>query len=192
MKVTLLDYTKDAARFIGYCASICYDSDTSYDACIRRAGKCKDSGHLATMRFAYATFHIADISRACSHQLVRHKHLDYLQRSQRYVKEKDATFVMPPNLTEDQQAMLLASYSDAQQSYSKLLDMGVKKEDARMVLPNGTTTDIIVTGNLQGWYDFVRLRTDKAAQYEIRQVANEIKFFLETIIAPEVFASDHS
>ena len=82
MRVTLLPAgtTMDGLRHIGEMASICYDSDTSPEACVRRALKCKDSGHLATLRFAYATFNVSGISRVCSHQLVRMAHAGILQR----------------------------------------------------------------------------------------------------------------
>src|SRR5574343_933500 len=95
MKVTLLDNTLDPERKIGAMAAICYDSDLSDDACLRRAKKCKDSGHLATLRFAYATFNVQGISRICSHQIVRMAHAGILQRSQRYVKETNVEFVVP-------------------------------------------------------------------------------------------------
>ena len=61
-----------------------------------------------------------------------------------------------------------------------------KKEDARMVLPNAATTELVATGNLQSWLDFIALRTDKAAQWEIRQVALEIERQLQ-IECPNVF-----
>ena len=84
MKVTLIDHTADPVAKIGAMAGICYDSDTSRDASVRRAAKCRDSGHLATLRFAYATFNVSGISRVCSHQIVRMAHAGILQRSQRY------------------------------------------------------------------------------------------------------------
>ncbi len=184
MKVTLIDHTDNPVEKIGRMAAICYDSNTGKEACIKRASSCVTKGHLATLRFAYATFHVEDISRACSHQLVRHKHLDYLQRSQRYIEEKTPEFVVPPSLMDN--SKLLSAYRHSIVMYEYLISEGVKKEDARMVLPNGITTELVITGNFQAWLDFIRLRTDKAAQWEILEVALEIKKQLATL-APEIF-----
>lgn len=174
MKVELLHVTPDALAFIGKCAGICYNSSTDREPSIRRAIGCKDKGHLATLRFAHATFHVSGISRACSHQFVRSKHLDFLQRSQRYCSEKETDFIYPPNLDEYSKAKLNFAYLSALNDYITLIDQGVKKEDARFVLPEATETELIVTGNLQAWLDFVKLRADKHAQWEIREVAREI------------------
>lgn len=186
MIAELLNITEDAVNFIGSCAGICYNSGTTREANIRRAKHCKDSGHLATLRFAYATFRITDISRACSHQLVRHKHLDYLQRSQRYIKELTPNYIYPPDLDKPGEAFFEQAYAKAQDDYLRLIALGYKKEDARMILPNAVTTELIVTGNFQAWQDFIRLRTDKAAQWEIRQVALAVKQELINK-APEIF-----
>ena len=95
MEVELLHLTPNAEEFIGRCASICYDSSQDRGACVKRAAACVSKGHLATLRFAHATFRVSGISRSCSHQFVRSKHLDFLQRSQRYCNESEVTFVIP-------------------------------------------------------------------------------------------------
>lgn len=177
MKISLLQITPDAANFIGDCAGICYNSKRDRDSNIRRSVGCLDKGHLATLRFAHATFHISDISRVCSHQMVRSKHLDFLQRSQRYCKELDAEFV-EPTLSVSDKNLLRASYEFAYNTYEMLLSNGVKKEDARFVLPEATTTELVVTGNFQAWVDFIKLRADTHAQWEIREVAKEINNIL--------------
>lgn len=98
MKVTLISdgTTTNPTVHIGRMAGICYDSDRGDEASARRAIKCRDSGHLATLRFAFATFNVSGISRVCSHQLVRMAHAGILQRSQRYVKESAVEFIDPP------------------------------------------------------------------------------------------------
>ena len=171
MQVKLLNITDDALNFIGDCAGICYDSKRDRDSNIRRAIQCKDKGHLATLRFAFATFHVSGISRICSHQFVRSKHLDFLQRSQRYCKEDVPKFVYPGTACDTNISGL---YQTAYRVYQDLLAAGVKKEDARFVLPEGTQTELVVTGNFQAWIDFVNLRMDKHAQWEIREVARQI------------------
>jgi len=171
VKIELLQITPDAANFIGSCSAICYNSADSRESNIKRAVACKEKGHLATLRFAHATFHISGISRICSHQMVRSKHLDFLQRSQRYCKEDLAYQVYPKSKVG---SIFEEAYEASMQYYKELLELGVKKEDARFVLPEATQTELIVTGNFQAWLDFIRLRADTHAQWEIRQVAKEI------------------
>ena len=183
MNVTLLDYTDDPEYKIGKFASICYDSQTDREACLKRAAHCVDRGHLATLRFAWAVFNVSGISRACSHQFVRSKHLDFLQRSQRYCKEDEQGFVYPGTAYD---SAISSAYQSAMAHYNSLIELGVKKEAARYVLPAGIEMELNVSGNFQAWRDFLKLRTDNAAQEEIRQVALEIGRQLY-IIAPRVF-----
>lgn len=173
MEVELLQITPNAEEFIGKCASICYDSSTDSGACVKRAAACVSKGHLATLRFAHATFRVSGISRSCSHQFVRSKHLDFLQRSQRYCSEEDVNFINP-----DGYDLFDHHYQYCLSTYRTLLEMGYKKEDARFVLPEATCTSLIVTGNLQAWIDFIRLRSGKEVQWEIREVANKINGYL--------------
>ena len=170
MEVELLHLTPNAEEFIGRCASICYDSSQDSGACVKRAAACVSKGHLATLRFAHATFKVTGISRTCSHQFVRSKHLDFLQRSQRYCGEGEAATIIP-KLTEEQLGIYWNSIDQSVAAYNVLIKLGVKKEDARFVLPEATCTELIVTGNLQAWLDFIQLRSGKEAQWEIRNVA---------------------
>lgn len=192
MKVTLIPAgtTLDGLRHIGEMAAICYDSDTSDAACVRRALKCKDSGHLATLRFAYATFNVSGISRVCSHQIVRMAHAGILQRSQRYVKETKVEFIDPPLLAECPEWFRHAwakVQADAEALYLHAVDDKLlKKEDARYILPQGCTTEMNLCLNFQGWRDFLRNRNDKHAQWEVRAVAAEIDRQLGEI-APGLF-----
>lgn len=184
MKVHLVDWTENAERKIAEYAAICYNADTSEEACQRRMVKLLNLGHLATLRFGYATFLIEGISRACSHQIVRSKHLDYLQESQRYVNQRNVDFVYPISLLES--STYNAFLIDASDVYNKLISEGIRKEDARYVLPNASPTKLYVTGNFQAWKDFLKNRTDKAAQWEIRNVALAIEKELNSI-APNIF-----
>ena len=184
MNVQLVDATENAEYKIAKAAAICYSADTSPEACQRRMGKLLNLNHLATLRFAYATFHISGISRACSHQFVRAKHLDFLQESQRYVNQKNCEFVIP-NIEDVAKISIQTLYDNCIKTYQNLFDLGVRKEDARYILPNAATTQLYVTGNFQAWKDFLKNRTDKAAQWEIREVALEIEKQLNNI-APNI------
>lgn len=174
MKIELKHITPNAENFIGEMAGICYDADLAPERNIKRAIKCADDGHLATLRFAHAVFNVSGISRACSHQFVRSKHLDFLQRSQRYCKEIDSEVTIPKGMSLHQETLYFNAIDTAEEYYRSLLESGMKKEDARFVLPEATHTELNVVGNLQAWKDFIRLRADKAAQWEIRLVAMHI------------------
>jgi thymidylate synthase (FAD) len=186
MIVELLDHTPDAEATIARAAAVCYDSDTSPDALQRRVKHLMRMRHLSTLRFAYATFRIAGISRVTSHQLVRHPHLSFLQRSQRYVAEGASRCVMPPNWPVVLAGEFWGLHRRSKALYAKAIQLGVPKGDARYCLPEGTETEIIVSGNFQAWHDFLLRRTDKAAQWEIRGVAESIRLSLASI-APIVF-----
>jgi thymidylate synthase (FAD) len=114
--------------------------------------------------------------RAVSHQLVRHRLCSFAQESQRYCNYSkygfgsNVTFVKPSLFDEGTPAYAewYSQCEAAEKSYFRLLDIGVKPEDARSVLPNCTKTEIIMTANLRQWRHMFRMRTDPAAQYEIR------------------------
>lgn len=190
MKIELLDHTKDIEAHIGLMASECYDSKTDRESCIRRAAHCADSGHLATLRFAYATFRISGISRVCSHQLVRVAHAGILQRSQRYVKETAIEYIDPPAVKQLPVSVLAEWHyiqDAAEELYLRLVNNGaMKKEDARYILPQGCSTGLRITGNLQMWKDLLANRTTNHAQWEIREVAKEIQRQLHEL-APNLF-----
>ena len=189
MKIKLLYAPIDPANIIGEAAAICYDADTSHGANVRRATSCKDRGHLAVMRFAYATFAISGISRVCSHQLVRIAHAGLLQESQRYVKQSRIEHVIPPAVRNASAALYndwLAALEQTEALYHRAISEGVRKEDARYILTQGCTTKVNMCLNFQAWQDFLRNRTDKAAQWEIRELALEIERQLHRV-APELF-----
>lgn len=193
MNVILLDHTTNPVEAIGRMAAICYDAKTDADSNRKRAAHCRDKGHLATLRFAYATFAIEGISRVCSHQLVRIAHAGILQESQRYVAQNEIEFVLPPSLDgmqtwdkgwikDEWEALQL----QCEALYHEAIRKGMKKEDARYILPQACTTKINLCLNFQAWQDFLKNRTSKTAQWEIREVALEIQRQLAEI-APEIF-----
>ena len=190
MKVTLLDHTTSPELRIGSAAAICYDSKLDDDSCLRRAKACKDSGHLATLRFAYATFNVSGISRVCSHQIVRMAHAGILQRSQRYVKETKVEYIDPPALAHcsyDDQLEWASIQDRAESLYLKMVDTKqMKKEDARYILPQGCSTEMNLCLNFQGWRDFLKNRAEKHAQWEVQDVALDIQLALAGI-APRIF-----
>jgi thymidylate synthase (FAD) len=189
MKVDLLDCTTNPEDLISKCAGVCYGKDGHSK---QRLNNLMEKGHFSALRVANATFLISGVSRVCSHQLVRTGHAGFLQRSQRYVKElADQEVIVPPSITElmdnptvawSVREVILA----AKQTYATLLDNGIKKEDARFFLLQGTQTKLTMTGNFQMWYEFIKKRTAPQAQWEIRNVANAIKGLLHEQ-APNIF-----
>jgi len=192
MKVTLLDHTVNPEVQIGRMASICYESKTDDMSCIKRTAHCRDSGHLATLRFAYATFSIEGISRVCSHQLVRVAHAGILQASQRYIKQTGIEYIDPPAvaaLPDYARTAWAKIQADAESLYLHLVDGGyLKKEDARYILPQGCSTSLNICMNFQGWRDIIKNRTSKHAQAEIRAVFKDIDRQL-SLIAPNLFGN---
>lgn len=186
MKVKLVDHTVNPVQQIGKFAAICYGAKTDTESNIKRAAHCVNSGHLSTLRFAHATFHV-ELSRVCLAQFTRSKHLDYLVRSSRYCEENEAEFYAPESIAlsgfgEEYETHMALS----RDFYARLRDAGIAKQDARFALPQAQMTELYVCGNFQSWKDFLHLRTSKAAQGEIREIAFEIRSQLAEI-APEIF-----
>lgn len=188
MKVTLIQHTPTPEEHIGLLAGICYGKtgEQSPEQCIKRAYHCVTKGHLSTLRFAHATFLVEDISRICSHQFVRSKHLDFLQRSQRYCNDEHMKMIIPNSVDDIYGEQSRAYVTAAVNLYDNLIELGIKKEDARFFLPQGIGTELLVVGNFQAWYDFIKLRSGKEVQWEIRAVAHEINRQLHSI-APNIF-----
>jgi thymidylate synthase (FAD) len=139
-----------------------------------------------------ATFFFEGISRACTHQLVRHRLASFSQESQRYVELSKGGWqaIVPPAVAENAEAMseLAEFWRIAEEKYARLRELGIRKEDARFLLPNAAETRIVATMNFAAWSHFLWLRAvDKAAQWEIRALGQEVLKMLYTI-APDVFA----
>lgn len=138
-----------------------------------------------------ATFLFEGISRTCTHQLVRHRLASFSQESQRYVDLSKGGWqaVVPDAVAANAEAMteLDEFWRIAEEKYAKLRSLGIRKEDARFLLPNAAETRIIATMNFAAWSHFMWLRAvDMAAQWEIRLMGQRALQMLYTI-APDVF-----
>jgi thymidylate synthase (FAD) len=135
-------------------------------------------GHRSVTEHASFTFSISGVSRALTHQLVRHRVASYTQQSQRYVKFKpdEIQYVMPPTIEDDPEAKEVYTEVMAQlaSAYDKLIKKDIPPEDARFVLPNAATTNIVVTMNARELTHFIRLRSCERTQWELREVATEM------------------
>lgn len=132
-----------------------------------------DLGHLSVVEHASFTFAISGVSRALTHQLVRHRIASYSQQSQRYVRIEDARYVIPPSIEKNEK--LRKDFEELMEriwrEYNRLLEKGIPEEDARYVLPNAAKTNIIVTMNARSLLNFFELRCCMHAQWEIRELA---------------------
>lgn len=165
MKVELLAYTSDPDVLCAYAAHICY-STAPFNAG-RSAGilrKVCGNGHLSVLEHASFTFLVDGLSRAASHQLVRHRLASYSQQSLRFTKALPV-FVSPPGHD------FSDSYEQAYREYQRLLADGVHEEDARYVLPQGVASRLVVTMNARELRHFFELRCCLRAQFEIRALA---------------------
>lgn len=174
-------------ELLEHAGRVCYRSKGGADAAEFLRARIRD-GHESIIEHASATFEISGISRACSHQLVRHRIASYSQESQRYVAMDEPEWVIPPSIARDEEARAIWQRFAAQvtTAYRALRERGVWKEDARFVLPNATATRIMATYNFRELRHIFRLRISPHAQWEIREVAVRM---LEAIYphAPAVF-----
>ena len=221
LKVKLLSYTPDAEKLVATAAKLCYSSSGINDL---RDGLTDEKtasfidmlvsiGHESVMEHVSFTFGIEGISRACSHQLVRHRIASYSQKSQRYVSEKGFEFITPPSIADIPEAKSEFDriIGEITESYEKLAALLTEKhtaeftaqgmdekaarskasklanEDARFVLPNACETKIVMTMNIRSLFNFFNHRCCSRAQWEIREVANEmLRQCLK--VAPHIFA----
>ena len=155
-----------------------------------------EQGHYSIAEHASATFYLEGVSRAFTHELIRHRHLSYSQLSQRFVDESDAAYVVPPAMRGNVIAenALASSVEDALVSYDcavgMLLHDGYSRkqarEAARAFLPNAVETKIVVSGNLRAWHEVTQRRMQPDADAEMQEVMALIYDEL-TEIAPAIF-----
>ena len=176
MKVTLTRITDNPILAIEEAASNCYNSEPTGDGKIMN--HCIKSGHTSVTEFCDFTFHIEGISRALSHQLVRHRMASYAQRSQRYTKEDGFEYVVPHSIESNPDALnmyknIMESLAEGYHALNS--NLGIPAEDARMVLPNACTTCIEVKMNLRALMNFMNERLCSCAQWEIRELAMKMR-----------------
>lgn len=161
-------------HIIEQAASVCYDSEPDFVK-FKIAKGCAKTGHLSVYEHAYFTFHVKGISRACLAQLTRHRHFSFSVRSQRYCNESRSEPVFPASTDEDQDGIIADAYDYAWDAYDRLIENGVAKEDARMVLPNGAPTELYISANARALIEASHLRLCSRAQQEIRNMFDLMK-----------------
>lgn len=172
MLVTLIQATPDPINTIAAIASICCDSDPK-----NPLGLVKHlyrNGHHSVFEHIYFTFKIEGISRACSHQLVRHRHCSFTQRSQRYCSEGDFGFVIPPSLDSSYEADEFENIMLRLQERYESLQKSIPNEDARYVLPNACEASLFLSCNLRELIHMSNERLCLRAQWEIRELMKQM------------------
>ena len=169
MKVTLIQATPNPIETISKIASICYDSNPKDPmGLVKHLYK---NGHHSVFEHIYFTFKIDGISRACSHQLVRHRHCSFTQRSQRYCSEDGFEYVTPPTITE---RWFDVCMDDIEYWYEVHQKHGIPNEDSRYLLPNACTTELYLSCNLRELIHIANERLCSRAQWEIRKLVKEM------------------
>lgn len=207
-------HTIPSENIIAVAGKVCYDSygldGRPVDEHVRGHGKNK---HFSVLEHANFGVFIEGISRACSHEIVRHRHFSYSQRSTRYVDESEAAFVVKPSLglaridhlVDDERRKLLKDFADDCEAQlnqyvryfnslrewnpNKLSGRELRKwarGEARQLLPHALETRMVMTGNIRSWLEFFEKRTDPLADEEIRRLA-ELLWHLLKPLAPAAF-----
>jgi len=179
-------------------ADICAQAEEEPDSAGRFVQRMVSTGHESPLEHASFTFVIEGISRAATHQLVRHRIASFSQQSQRYVNEETFEYIVPPAIARD--SALLAEFTEAMEaarvSYARITallnERGIEgssaNEDARYVLPQAVETKIVVTMNCRELLHFFALRCCARAQWEIRAAARKMLELCRERL-PSVFAS---
>ena len=185
MKVILLAHTENPDALVAAAARLCYKDVSAEDLLNAEENNLSrnliadlfKSGHLSTFEHVSFTFGIEGISRVTSHQLVRHRLASFSQQSQRYVQmnyyPENQNVIVPPSIAENGEAyeLFLRHVEQSHYVYKKLLELGIKKEDARFILPHGYSTRLVLTMNARELHHFFSLRLCRRAQWEIHELA---------------------
>lgn len=197
LNVQLIMITPDCEKVIESCGRTCYESygkttNYSHEKLIRHLIK---NGHTSVLEHASVTFRFSNVSRSLTHQLVRHRIASYSQKSQRYVKESDFDYITPDSISDNEHALEIYENGMKQinRMYDDLVCLGIRKEDARYVLPNACSTVIDATFNFRSLMNFFNERGDKHAQWEIRRAAmimlNIVKQYAPTVF--EIYENNY-
>ncbi len=192
MKVVLLSYTRDADEICAAAGRSCY-SEKPADEIIGTGNPEKTlnsivgMGHYSVIEHAVFTFSVSGVSRSLTHQLVRHRVASFSQQSQRYVSLNKPDYVTPHTIADDPEISEIykKAMGDIWDVYSKLSEK-VPVEDARYILPNGCTTNITITMNARELLHFFALRCCERAQWEIREMAEEMLRLCKEV-SPTIF-----
>ena len=197
MNVELLQYPDNPERAVATAARLCYAPVGAKELMEMMPPErvqsvlstIMKSGHFSTLEHVSYTFAVDGVSRALTHQLVRHRLASFNQQSQRYVKFTEGVeTVKPDTVSHDEEANRIfdEAINAVLEGYQKLLDAGIPAEDARYLLPNAAETKIVITMNIRELLHFFSLRCCNRAQWEIREMAHRMLALVKPT-APYIF-----
>ncbi len=180
LSVELISIPDNVLKIIYTACRTCYSAKLPYENYLAAPEPSKmlslikkviGSGHYSTVEHVQLTFAVQNVSRACTHQLVRHRHMSFSQKSQRYVSEKGQfDYIIPPAIEKNPE--LTQKFEDFMRHtsdlYQEFLSNGILPEDARSILPNATASSMTVSLNLRELIHLANLRLCTRAQLEIR------------------------
>ena len=185
MKVKLIAYTPEPEKLICVAARVCYSNKEDIDAInddfseneIRKLlTRLLESRHHSPLEHASFTFSIEDVDRTVTHELVRHRIASFSQRSQRYCSEDGFGYETPESVEASPNYKMFFddTIRNSKDAYDLLISFGIKKEDARYVLPNATMSRLVMTMNARSLLNFFALRCCNRAQPKMRELAYSI------------------
>ena len=195
MKVTLLTHTPEPEKIVAAAARCCYSNDDpnnlleemTDEKAAKFLQKLTNLGHQSPLEHVSFTFAISGVSRALLAQITRHRLASFSVRSQRYCGFNSSDFIEPPSVTKSNIKNIFdTALAQSKSNYDDLIEAGIAKEDARMLLPNAAATSMVLTMNARELLHFFSLRCCTRAQWEIRDLANEMVKLVKKI-APNLF-----
>ena len=188
--------SEEIMRLIERAGRVCYKSEDriaegSAEKLIRNL---ISRGHESVLEHASITFRVI-CDRGVSHEFVRHRIASYSQESTRYCNYAggkfggELTFIAPCFWSEGDRnyALWHNAMLRAEKTYVEMIENGATPQEARSILPNSLKTELFVTMNIREWRHFLRLRTDKKAHPQMREVALRIYEILSKEL-PVLFA----
>ena len=196
LRVQLVRHTDTPQELVALGARLCYAGGTLDSLVEKISGSDQEAfvqkvmgmGHDSVLEHASFTFLVEGVSRVLLAQLTRHRIASFSVQSQRYVNMSDARALLPDSIDNDEGALGMYGFAveAAFNTYNNLIELGIPKEDARMVLPEATFTKILFTMNARELKHFFSLRMCNRAQWEIRDMANAM--YRQVIdVAPVIF-----
>ena len=200
LQVNLISKPEDILKTVYTACKTCYsaklpieiyDEAPDNEKMLSLIKKVISSGHFSTIEHVQLSFAISNVSRACTHQLVRHRHISFSQKSQRYVKEKgEFDYIIPKNIEENPE--LKEKFENfmnkTAELYQDFVNQGIAAEDARSILPNAAASSLVASLNLRELIHLANLRLCKRAQLEIRLM---VKAMCKEVIKVEPWLADY-
>lgn len=184
MKVTLVSHTANPEYLAGSAAAICYNGKNP----ARSLKIAMGGGHESVLEHVSFTFLVEGVSRVLLAQLTRHRLASYSVQSQRYCGVEGCTVITPETVREHMwHGPFSQAVAECFRLYEKMVAEGVPEEDARYIIPQGVTCQLLVTMNARELRHFFALRCCNRAQWEIRQLAREMLQLCKDT-APAIFA----